>query len=309
MRKGLNPSTRITITPAYGVVRVSAWQDFRDMVDGPKFRSWGFRGQGDAAWPMFSSLSRQLKYAGIHRDAWTGQEERILRIFRRKSHLFLQHIPVEGDSFEWLALMQHHGAPTRLLDATWSPYVALFFALERGANLAAVWAFNAGALNENESQTLRDGRRIDLHDVGTWEHGSYERHFLRGRDPFVIIGEPKVMNRRLIAQSGTFVIPSVLDVPVESIIENYSNSEELLVKIEIDVAAIREQAMRSLYSMNITNATLFPDLEGLARSMAYELEYHWAFDPRTMIANPGFPPPLELWFWGDDAPLSRPRSK
>ena len=38
--------------------------------------------------------------------------------------------------------------------------------------------------------------------------------------------------------------------------------------------------MRALYMMNITNATLFPDLDGLARSLAYELEFHWKYDPR-----------------------------
>jgi hypothetical protein len=40
--------------------------------------------------------------------------------------------------------------------------------------------------------------------------------------------------------------------------------------------------MRELYRMNITYATLFPDLEGLARSMGYELEFHWAYNPRTL---------------------------
>ena len=42
-----------------------------------------------------------------------------------------------------------------------------------------------------------------------------------------------------------------------------------------------EEGMRELYRMNITQATLFPDLDGLARSLAYELEFHWAYDPRT----------------------------
>jgi hypothetical protein len=40
--------------------------------------------------------------------------------------------------------------------------------------------------------------------------------------------------------------------------------------------------------MNVTNATLFPDLDGLARSMAYELEFHWGFNPKTMAINPGY---------------------
>lgn len=278
-------------SPKYPIVRVASWDQYRQLVEGARFRSWGFRGQADASWPVFSSLSRHLVYASVHQQAWRGQEERIVRIFRRKSHLFLQHIPPDHDSFEWLALMQHHGAPTRMVDVTWSPYVALFFALERGARTAAVWAFNAGAINERDTHVLRDGRQIDLRAVGTWKPGSYEKHFLRGNVPFVIIGEPKIMNRRLIAQSGTFVIPSVLDIPVEQVLEGYVESEELLVKLEIDVHAIREEAMRLLYTMNITNATLFPDLDGLARSMAHELELHWAFDPRTMEPLHGFPPP------------------
>ena len=136
---------------------------------------------------------------------------------------------------------------------------------------------------------LRDGRRIDLRNVGTWEPNSYEEHFLRAKVPFVIVGEPQIMNRRLIAQSGTFIIPTVLDLPIEDILAGYRHSERFVAKIELDVKIIRDAAMRHLYSMNITPATLFPDLDGLARSMAYELEYHWAFDPKTMDPYPGFP--------------------
>jgi hypothetical protein len=44
--------------------------------------------------------------------------------------------------------------------------------------------------------------------------------------------------------------------------------------------------MRALFMMNITNATLFPDLDGLARSLAYELEFHWAHDPRKIAVRP-----------------------
>ena len=68
---------------------------------------------------------------------WAAQEERILRIFKRKAHHFLSAGPLPDDDFEWLALMQHHGAPTRLLDFTWSPYVAAFFALQRATGDAA----------------------------------------------------------------------------------------------------------------------------------------------------------------------------
>jgi hypothetical protein len=88
------------------------------------------------------------------------------------------------------------------------------------------------------------------------------------------------MNRRLIAQSGTFAVPGVLDLPVEQILGD-RDQRNILAKIVL-TNSVREVAMRELYRMNITYATLFPDLDGLARSLAYELEFHWAYDPRTM---------------------------
>jgi hypothetical protein len=291
--------------PAPRVVPIRAWREFEERVRDPVFRGWAFRGQGNAELPLYSALSRYLMYAGVHRDAWAGQEERILRIFQRKAHLFLDLIPPEEDSFQWLGLMQHHGAPTRLFDLTWSPYVAAFFALERGSEKAAVWAFNAAQINAPDEVELADGRTVDLRPVGMWMAHSYEDHFLHSDVPFAVIGEPKVMNHRLVAQSGTFLIPGVLDRPVDHILAGYRTKDPLVVKFELDTAAVRVEAMRTLYAMNMTYATLFPDLHGLARSMAYELEFHWAFDPRTMEPFPGFPSPHELEEWSAQGTRAR----
>jgi len=68
---------------------------------------------------------------------------------------------------------------------------------------------------------------------------------------------------------------------VEEILSGYPTPRKTLTKFVIDIAQVRDEAMRSLYSMNITNATLFPGLDGMAKSLAYELEFHWAYDPRT----------------------------
>ena len=94
------------------------------------------------------------------------------------------------------------------------------------------------------------------------------------------MGEPHTMNRRLIAQSGTFAVPGVLDLPMEHMLQD-SDQENILAKIVL-TNPVREVGMRELYRMNITYATLFPDLDGLAKSLAYELEFHWAYNPRTM---------------------------
>ncbi|MEY2682399.1 MAG: hypothetical protein RIQ66_960, partial [Pseudomonadota bacterium] len=56
--------------------------------------------------------------------------------------------------------------------------------------------------------------------------------------------------------------------------DSYQTDAELLVKYVLP-QSIRDEAMKSLYRMNITQATLLPDLEGLARASAYELEVVW----------------------------------
>ena len=78
-------------------------------------------------------------------------EARFCRQFRRAFHHYADNIPRPDDAMEWLSLMQHHGAPTRLLDFTWSPYVAAFFALYRATADAAVWAFNPAQISRPEA--------------------------------------------------------------------------------------------------------------------------------------------------------------
>jgi FRG domain len=254
----------------YRVFRLESWDAFLSLVNQPPYSNWAFRGERDERWPLFSSISRYFQNFDVARDAWSAQEGRILRIFKRKAHQFLAQPPDPEDDFQWMALMQHHGAPTRLIDFTWSPYVAAFFALQRTLADGVVWAMNPAHV-----ESSRSTKRIK---VDPRIHGNFSRYFLEGKRHIIWIGEPHTMNRRLIAQSGTFAVPGVLDVPVEEIVRD---SENVLAKIVL-ANSVREVGMRELYRMNITNATLFPDLDGLAKSLRYELEFHWGYNPRTM---------------------------
>jgi hypothetical protein len=257
---------------SYRVFRLKSWEAFLKVITSPPYTHWAFRGERDERWPLYSSISRYFQNFGVSASAWPKQEDRILRIFKRKAHQFLQKPPEPDDDFQWLALMQHHGAPTRLIDFTWSPYVAAFFALERTLADGVVWALNPVQVKSSRSSkpVHVDPRRND----------NFRRYFLKGKNRVVWLGEPHTMNRRLIAQSGTFVVPGVLDVPIEEILSE-SDQENTLAKFVL-TNAVREVGMRELYRMNITFATLFPDLDGLAKSLAYELEFHWAYNPRTM---------------------------
>jgi len=257
---------------SYRVFRLESWEAFLQLVTKPPFSHWAFRGERDERWPLYSSLSRYLRNFGVTPEAWPQQEARILRIFKRKAHQFLDKPPDPDDDFQWLALMQHHGAPTRLIDFTWSPYVAAFFAMERTLADGVVWAMNPARINSTRAP--QPGR------VDPRQRGHFTRYFLKGNRRIIWMGEPHTMNRRLIAQSGTFCVPGLLDTPIEEILHP-RDPENILAKIVL-TNPVRETGMRELYRMNITYATLFPDLDGLARSMRYELEFHWGYNPRTM---------------------------
>jgi len=254
---------------SYEVIRLESWDEYLSIISDSPYQNWAFRGQRDASLPLFSAVSRYFISFHVDPRAWRDQEERILRIFKRKAIHFLDDVPDRSDDFEWLALMQDHGAPTRLLDFTWSPYVAAFFALHNATEEGVIWACNPVEIEKK--------MHVDLD-----KPGDFRKAFLSEVGAFVWLGEPHAMNRRLIAQSGTFLVPGILDKSVEEILKEYPNPKDTLIKFILPVEKIREKGMRELYRMNVTQATLFPDLDGLARSLAYELEYHWAYDPRTM---------------------------
>lgn len=250
-------------------LRIGSWNEFH--AYGAARDGWAFRGQGDAAWPLLSSLSRRLLLTGAPRGHWREREARAIRVFRRKAHNYLPDRSVLRDELRCLAMMQHHGAPTRLLDFTKSPYVAAFFALEHAGGDAAVYALNTPVL---WSLAPQFDERLTLDEIDPRMPGNFERYFATDRHALVWLGEPAEMDRRLVAQSGLLVMPGLLERPLDALLESYRSAEPLIEKLVLG-AGLRAEAMHALYRMNITQATLFPDLEGLARSIAYELEEAW----------------------------------
>lgn len=250
-------------------IHIDSWNDFVNLssaCDG-----WAFRGLPYANWQLISSLSRYLQSYVPEMASWREREERALRIFRRKAHNFLDDASVLADDLRCLALMQHHGAPTRLLDFTKSPYVAAFFALYKSTRDAAVFALDTPTLWRLAPEGDRSLRR---EEIDPRIKGNFERYFASNSKKILWVGEPEEMDRRLVAQSGTFVVPGVLDQTLEEIIREYPSERPLLRKFVLP-ASMRKEAMLALYRMNITHATLFPDLDGLSRSIAYELETSW----------------------------------
>jgi len=254
-------------------IRIDTWSDFMALTD--TLDAWAFRGQQDARWPLLTSLSRYLNAYIPDQSLWRAREERAIRIFRRKAHNYLGGTLGNNSALDnilrCLALMQHHGAPTRLLDFTKSPYVAAFFALQSATCDAAVYALNTPRL-WRASPNGRPGTGRDQIDPRV--PGNFEKLYLPNANAIIWIGEPEDMDRRLVAQAGTLVVPGMLDKPLDEILGTYGDSAALLKKVILPLS-MRSEAMKALYRMNITSATLFPDLDGLARSIGLELEMTW----------------------------------
>jgi hypothetical protein len=250
-------------------ISTSNWNEFVSLT--AELDGWAFRGQQDVKWALLSSLSRYFEAFIPDKSTWRIREQRAIRVFRRKAHNYLTNPAVLDNDLRCLTLIQHHGAPTRLLDFTKSPFVAAFFALENAVTDAAVFALNTPVL---WNAILAKDPLLNRDAIDPRKKGNFERYFLQNDREIIWIGEPTEMDKRLVAQSGTVVVPGVLQKSLDEILNGYPSRETLIKKIVLP-RTIREEAMKALYRMNITNATLFPDLDGLAKSIRMELEIIW----------------------------------
>lgn len=105
--------------------------------------NWIFRGQENSLWGLTTSLERYHN-AGNGAELWRQKdaEDKMLEMIKRKGHLVLSETPKTYDDIDWLAILQHHGAATHLLDSTESFYVATYFAVEKLKTDAVIWAID-----------------------------------------------------------------------------------------------------------------------------------------------------------------------
>lgn len=271
-------------------VRVSCWEEARRIPR--ELTYWIFRGQADETWSLssrierdadqFSSLSAYLPYC----------EGEILREFQRRAHHYLASPPDENELLEWLALIRHHGGPTRLLDFSHSFYVAAFFAVEesRKNKPAAVWGINNDGLRSTLMKKT-NGNNKEMSDETNQRHICMAEKVLKekSRDRLVLNVEPHRLNERLAIQQGLFLFPCDIQTTFEeNLLETFDLSsspfgkdnaitiDELSAVPVSDIMAVKiilpydchADALRDLRKMNITAMSLFPGLDGLARSFS-----------------------------------------
>lgn len=212
--------------------------------------------------------------------------------FQRRADEYLPHPPPEDDLLAWLSIIQHHGGATRLVDFTKSFYVAAFFALDGADGDSAIWGVNITRLREHAAYLLGD-KHPGFPDM--WDDTRAAANWVLAHDNVgraVIDAEPRKLHTRLAVQQGMFLLPTEpsasfmdnlsatfgvnhFDV-AGTLIKDYRTGDQLfeegfgtyVVKILLP-ESLHRTAREALRSMNITAASLFPGLDGLARSLAY----------------------------------------
>jgi hypothetical protein len=207
-----------------------------------------FRGQSNHAWSLQPTLTRELS-GSFSEDAALLIEQDCKRKFIEQAHLHIPFalLPTADKDTEWWAIMQHHSAPTRLLDWTASPFVAAYFAAVENWEIDGVlWLFHAKTLIESTLKNANSQIQLNLY---------------RAEKP----------SSRIIAQQGAFVYCNKLLANFEEILDelltpvHYECGEEVLRKVIIP-KELKPQLMRHLQIMNITASSLFPGLDGLGRT-------------------------------------------
>lgn len=255
----------MTITKIF----VKSWND----IVARQRKGWIFRGQRNSAWLLETTLERLIRRLnGNLKEHASIVEGSLLREFIRRFHHYSDYVPRENDELEWFALMQHHGAPTRLLDWTMSIYVASYFALEQAESECAVWAIDQNWLHDRCRKhgvqgliKAPDESKPRIERILTEKYRSFDELF-GGPKRSVAPANPFRLNQRLTVQKGLFLCPGDISTSFMSNLFNFAPDHKCVQKIVLPKRLHAEFIERLSY-MNVDRATLFPGLDGFASSL------------------------------------------
>jgi hypothetical protein len=205
-----------------------------------------FRGQRDASWPLAPSFDRSFPdVRGKRREIL---ETRLIQEFKRQSEADSTLKEILGDPIALIALAQHHGLPTRLLDWSDSPYIAAFFAYQH-----ALHAFGSTI------DTLK-GDAVAIWILDTEHYIWSERYGVQ------IVAPPAWDNARLFSQSGRFTLSRTPHRSLQEYVTSFGEDGAGALQLVLLPIAEAPGALADLDLMGINSATMFPGLDGRARA-------------------------------------------
>lgn len=252
-----------------------------------------------------------IRYETVPGVVWRGIDDEVSVV----DEFLISYQPLTDFSprsnWELYALMQHYGLPTRLLDWTRSPLIALYFAVEQPVSsdsVRAVWGIDPFQLNKINTGigyvpvpgVRYAGRGVYLDPylplplrqdtptaAGKHEHppatSALEIESLHDTPPAIpeapVAIEPPMSNRRILAQQGCFTMHGSSSVPVTSYFCSPEVKDPHVVLFTISGEKKRNQLLSALYNLGIREELIYQDLASLSRRIVRE-EWGFSTSPR-----------------------------
>jgi hypothetical protein len=262
--------------------KVTSLPEYLELIEEAQARAtqsiW-YRGCGSAAYHLLPTLYRHKKLKTP--EDLSDLEQRLMTRFRQRSIPYLTR--TLSDDWDTLFFMQHNGVPTRLLDWTENPLIALHFALMGAKRVpspsgrlafeseAAIWVLDPVAWNRHSLSHLRFAG-------GVLSPGEEELKGYRPTPKFTGMHDKPVAlygahnSARIVAQQGVFTIFGRDRKPMEQVFKDDAFPATCLRKIVIPKSVI-SRMRKSLLNHGITESVVFPDLEGLAKEIKRLFEF------------------------------------
>ncbi len=247
------------------------WRQFLDLVDlldtgDATYIPYAYRGQSDASWGLEPSLLRLFKNKGLSNKVALEIESRALSEFKSQAHLHLSanELSVTPDTISWWTVMQHHGAPTRLLDWSSSVYVAAYFAVTDNLEKdGAIWL-----AHQPSAKSLVEGK-FRASSMPKNEAEIQTEYLSENTSGKLLFCARNRKSSRMAVQQGMFSIsPNILGDHGEILDEIFSErTDHVLYKKLIIPAHQKAIFLSKLRAMTVSANSLYPGIDGLGKSV------------------------------------------
>jgi hypothetical protein len=245
-------------------LRVNSWGELQEAVFQESWQEALSRHRSNYVYRGVPRAQHGLE-TSLQTGNFEAHERHLLSSFRK----YALRSAVHGDwVWNWLSLAKHHGLPTRLLDWTYSPYVAMHFATHDVRHFdedAAIWCVDYRKMTDMLPRKLRDVLEDEDVNIFTTEllnrvATTVDEFDDLSKDDFVVFFEPPSLDERIVNQFALFSLPSSPTMSLQSLLEHRNAYKRIVIPAEL-----KWEIRDKLDQANITERVLFPGLDGLSQ--------------------------------------------